>query len=130
MASPNDPANRIFINLQSNGFNKYLSKTVPFGSFFSICKSSDAPHSMLQCVQVHSHESGSGRDFLSIFRFKTRWSIHVVGQGVGGGADGGAGTSGVVGGGAAGRDDDGDIAEGAGGGGAVRWWWQCWGWCK
>lgn len=67
---------------------------------FSISKSSDAPLPLLQRVQANSHKGGflgfkaqepsdrlmnslgrfSGRDFVSIFRFKTWWSTQWVGN--------------------------------------------------
>lgn len=67
---------------------------------FSISKSSDAPLPVIQAVQANSHKGGflgfkaqepsdrlmnslgrfSGRDFVSIFRFKTWWSTQWVGN--------------------------------------------------
>ncbi|XP_044501940.1 stachyose synthase [Mangifera indica] len=117
MAPPNDPPKPLFVKLGFNSSEKYLNlsngnlnvkdfpvlsdvpRNVTFSPFSSICKYSDAPVSVLQRVQAHSHKGGflgfksqeesdrlmnslgrfSGRDFLSIFRFKTWWSTQWVG---------------------------------------------------
>ncbi|KAJ1412554.1 Glycosyl hydrolases 36 [Sesbania bispinosa] len=77
-----------------------VPENVSFSSFSSICQSSDTPPSILQRVLALSHKGGffgfsqvepsdrlinslgsfSGRDFLSIFRFKTWWSTQWVGN--------------------------------------------------
>ncbi|KAL5791968.1 hypothetical protein ACOSP7_000562 [Xanthoceras sorbifolium] len=76
-----------------------VPSNVTFRPFPSISESSDVPLHLLQRVQAHSHKGGflgfktqehsdrlmnslgrfNGRDFLSIFRFKTWWSTQWVG---------------------------------------------------
>ncbi|KAK1576695.1 hypothetical protein Q3G72_015827 [Acer saccharum] len=76
-----------------------VPSNVTFKPFYSITKSSDVPLPLLHRVQAHSHKGGflgfksqdpsdrlinslgrfNGRDFLSIFRFKTWWSTQWVG---------------------------------------------------
>jgi stachyose synthetase len=70
---------------------------VSFSPFSSICQSSEAPLPLFQRLLALSHKGGfnkdvpsdrlmnslgsfTGRDFLSIFRFKTRWSTMWVGN--------------------------------------------------
>ncbi|XP_022847247.1 stachyose synthase-like [Olea europaea var. sylvestris] len=73
---------------------------VTFKSFSSVCQSSEAPLSLIRRVESLSYKGGflgfkkgessdrlinslgkfSGRDFLSIFRFKTWWSTQWVGK--------------------------------------------------
>ncbi|CAI9781055.1 unnamed protein product [Fraxinus pennsylvanica] len=77
-----------------------IPRNVTFKSFSSICQSSDAPLPLFERVQSLSFKGGflgfskdessdrltnslgkfSGRDFLSIFRFKTWWSTQWVGN--------------------------------------------------
>lgn len=77
-----------------------VPNNVSFSSYSSVFQSSDAPPSLLQSVLSLSHKGGffgfsqedpsdrlinslgrfSGRDFLSIFRFKTWWSTQWVGN--------------------------------------------------
>ncbi|KAG5086953.1 hypothetical protein JHK82_054350 [Glycine max] len=77
-----------------------VPNNVTFSSFSSICEPRDAPPSILQRVIAVSHKGGffgfsqvspsdrltnslgsfSGRNFLSIFRFKTWWSTQWVGN--------------------------------------------------
>ncbi|CAA2959611.1 stachyose synthase [Olea europaea subsp. europaea] len=77
-----------------------IPSNVTFKSFSSICQSSDAPPPLFERVQSLSFKGGflgfrkdessdrlinsmgrfSGRDFLSIFRFKTWWSTQWVGN--------------------------------------------------
>ncbi|KAL2535223.1 putative galactinol--sucrose galactosyltransferase 4 [Forsythia ovata] len=77
-----------------------IPSNVTFKSFSSICQSSDAPLPLFERVQSMSFKGGflgfnkeessdrlmnslgklSGRDFLSIFRFKTWWSTQWVGN--------------------------------------------------
>ncbi|KAK7259185.1 hypothetical protein RIF29_24785 [Crotalaria pallida] len=77
-----------------------VPQNVSFSPFSSLFQSSDAPPSLLQRVLSLSHKGGflgfsqedpsdllinslgwfSGRDFLSIFRFKTWWSTQWVGN--------------------------------------------------
>ncbi|CAK7323686.1 unnamed protein product [Dovyalis caffra] len=118
MAPPNNLANPLFdIGKQENSEKLFdlsngnfsvkgfpllsdVPSNVTFTPFLSICKSSDAPLSLLQRVQALSHKGGfvgfnkedesdrllnslgkfTGRDFLSIFRFKTWWSTMWVGS--------------------------------------------------
>ncbi|KAJ4727832.1 Stachyose synthase [Melia azedarach] len=76
-----------------------VPSNVSFTPFSSICKCSDAPLPLLQRVQANSHKGGflgfkarepsdrlmnslgsfSGRNFMSVFRFKTWWSTQWVG---------------------------------------------------
>ncbi|KAL9360295.1 hypothetical protein Peur_048418 [Populus x canadensis] len=77
-----------------------VPSNVVFAPFLSIYKSSDAPLALLQRVQALSHKGGflgfhkeapsdrlmnsigkfTGREFLSIFRFKTWWSTMWMGS--------------------------------------------------
>nr|ALO17654.1 stachyose synthase 1 [Lens culinaris]ALO17655.1 stachyose synthase 1 [Lens culinaris] len=79
-----------------------VPENVTFSSFFSICKPSEsnAPPSLLQKVLSFSHKGGffgfshetpsdrlmnslgsfNGKDFVSIFRFKTWWSTQWIGK--------------------------------------------------
>ncbi|PON61747.1 Glycosyl hydrolase [Parasponia andersonii] len=77
-----------------------VPNNVTFNPFSSVCQSSGAPLPLLQRVQSLSHKGGflgfykeepsdrltnslgnlNGRDFLSIFRFKTWWSTMWVGN--------------------------------------------------
>ncbi|KAG2406516.1 Stachyose synthase [Vigna angularis] len=78
----------------------HVPENVTFSSFSSICVPRDAPSSILQRVTAASHKGGflgfshvspsdrlinslgsfRGRNFLSIFRFKTWWSTQWVGN--------------------------------------------------
>ncbi|KAG2406508.1 Stachyose synthase [Vigna angularis] len=78
----------------------HVPENVTFSSFCSICEFRDAPSSILQRVIAASHKGGflgfshvspsdrlinslgsfRGRNFLSIFRFKTWWSTQWVGN--------------------------------------------------
>ncbi|KAK4282577.1 hypothetical protein QN277_013938 [Acacia crassicarpa] len=77
----------------------HVPDNVTFSPFSQICQSSDAPPDLLQRVVAQSHKGGflgfsqkessdrlmnslgsfTGREFLSVFRFKTWWSTQWVG---------------------------------------------------